>query len=405
MLMVILSFLLFFQQGASASIAQQIEEANKLQEAGKYEEAATDYSKILEKDPANKHVALMLGSSLLLAKKIEEGVSVYKKLVELNPKDSNVYGALSYGYFQLSKFDEARIAAYKAVELDRSNFAAYTYLGVVEERLGHLDMAISVYEKSLELNPRNLVSYQTLVRLYYMEKKMDEMEKVLERGIKVFPDDYSMRGMLAGAYYKKEAFSESVIHFRRVVELKPNEAIGLFTLGEVELRLMNYAFASEAFAKGLIIKTNEAPAWAMKAEAELNQLQAEKAISDANEFLKIAGPSDTHFTYVLLMIWIGNKMINKSVEADFALTEIIEKTDNNAWSADIARYLKGKITREQFLLKATDGDKKTEANAYIGIDLFLSGKRTEAVPFLKWVKENGNKQFVEYRFALSFLNR
>jgi lipoprotein NlpI len=255
------------------------------------------------------------------------------------------------------------------------------------------------------LYPQNLFVYSSLIGLYYSERNTVELEKILVRGIKYFPEEYPMRVSLASIYYSKGAFGEAAIHFRKGAELNPNEAIAFFALGEVEQRLMNYEAATAAFAKGLKIKPDEAPVWAMKADSELNLFHSENAISDANEFLKIAGPSDTHFTYVLLMAWIGNRIINKSVEADFALTEIIEKTDNNAWTADIARYLKGKISREQFVLKATDVDKKTEANAYIGIDLFLSGKRTEALPFLKWVKENGNKQFVEYRFALSFLNR
>jgi lipoprotein NlpI len=54
---------------------------------------------------------------------------------------------------------------------------------------------------------------------------------------------------------------------------------------------------------------------------------------------------------------------------------------------------------------ATDGDKKTEAQAYIGMDLSLAGKSDEALIYLRWVKDNGNKNFVEYTLALSEINR
>jgi lipoprotein NlpI len=57
------------------------------------------------------------------------------------------------------------------------------------------------------------------------------------------------------------------------------------------------------------------------------------------------------------------------------------------------------------LIRQNHGDKKTEANAYIGLNLSLSGKGEEAVTYLQWVKENGNRKFVEYALALSELNR
>ena len=44
---------------------------------------------------------------------------------------------------------------------------------------------------------------------------------------------------------------------------------------------------------------------------------------------------------------------------------------------------------------------KTEAYAYIGLQLSITGRHTEAIPYLQWVKENGNRKFVEYPLALS----
>jgi len=42
---------------------------------------------------------------------------------------------------------------------------------------------------------------------------------------------------------------------------------------------------------------------------------------------------------------------------------------------------------------------------YVGMDLSLAGKQDEALIYLQWVKENGNKNFVEYSLALSEIDR
>ncbi len=45
------------------------------------------------------------------------------------------------------------------------------------------------------------------------------------------------------------------------------------------------------------------------------------------------------------------------------------------------------------------------ACAYLGYDLSLSGKAADAVPHLRWVKEYGNRNFVEYPLAVLELHR
>ena len=75
------------------------------------------------------------------------------------------------------------------------------------------------------------------------------------------------------------------------------------------------------------------------------------------------------------------------------------------WPYPVFRYLKREITEEQLLALATDSDKLTEAHTYIGLDLSLDGKRQEALPHLDWVRENGNKNFVEYPLALAEIER
>jgi hypothetical protein len=47
----------------------------------------------------------------------------------------------------------------------------------------------------------------------------------------------------------------------------------------------------------------------------------------------------------------------------------------------------------------------TEAQAYIGMDLVVSGHQEEALPHLRWVSENGNRTFIEYILARMELGR
>jgi hypothetical protein len=47
----------------------------------------------------------------------------------------------------------------------------------------------------------------------------------------------------------------------------------------------------------------------------------------------------------------------------------------------------------------------TEARTYLGLALAATGERQEAMKHLQWVKEHGNKSFVEFPAAAAELRR
>ena len=77
----------------------------------------------------------------------------------------------------------------------------------------------------------------------------------------------------------------------------------------------------------------------------------------------------------------------------------------SAWPYPIVAYLRKEISKEALLSAATDNDKMTEARAYMGMALSATGERQEALKHLQWVKDNGNKSFVEFPAALTELRR
>ena len=92
-------------------------------------------------------------------------------------------------------------------------------------------------------------------------------------------------------------------------------------------------------------------------------------------------------------------------EARRLLDEGAEKCDSTAWPYPVLRYLRREIDAKALLATATDGDKRTEASTYLGLDLELAGKTSEAVEQFQWVKDYGNASFWEYPIAVAELDR
>lgn len=84
-------------------------------------------------------------------------------------------------------------------------------------------------------------------------------------------------------------------------------------------------------------------------------------------------------------------------------SEASTKLNQNAWPYPVIEYLVGRLSRDELLEKATDNDKQTEANAYIGMDLVSTGCGKDAKKYFEWVRSKGNKNFFEYKLANSEL--
>ncbi|HEV2828532.1 MAG TPA: hypothetical protein VGW76_13115 [Pyrinomonadaceae bacterium] len=133
--------------------------------------------------------------------------------------------------------------------------------------------------------------------------------------------------------------------------------------------------------------------------------RGENAAADAQKYLELSGGGNKSDVYMILAAHFGYRQAGQDVDAGRILEEGLTKANDKQWPYSVIRYLHREISAEDLLAPATDGDKKTEVEAYIGMDLSLAGKRDEALIYLRWVKENGNKNFVEYALAISEIKR
>ena len=122
------------------------------------------------------------------------------------------------------------------------------------------------------------------------------------------------------------------------------------------------------------------------------------------------GKRDRAAPYVALFEYLGWRVAKKETQASAALTnealtELQTQLNPGQWPLPVVKYLRRELSAEDLLKQAGNNDEQTEARAYLGYDLSLSGKLNEATPHLRWVKEFGNRNFVEYPLAVLELHR
>jgi lipoprotein NlpI len=131
----------------------------------------------------------------------------------------------------------------------------------------------------------------------------------------------------------------------------------------------------------------------------------EAAASDARTVLQTAGWRSASAPFLVLLAHLGSRQTGNEADARAVLDEAANKCDTRAWPYPVIAYMRGELSPDALLTAASNNDRKTEAHAYLGMDLLLRGRVADAQEHFVWVKEYGNKRFLEYALAVAELAR
>ena len=230
--------------------------------------------------------------------------------------------------------------------------------------------AIATFDKAIQLNPR-------------------------------LAEAYHGRGM---AYNETGRNEQALKDYDAALALNPQYTEAYFNRGNVYSDLGQYERALKDYNEAIRLDPSHSGAIFNRSLAYMFLRRAETA-ADARSYVKLKGWKDDRAQYMVIFGAFGDRWAQRETEAHQLLDEAAANCDTSAWPYPVIRYLRRDLSSDDLLAAATDLDKKTEARAYLGLDLILAGKQDEALTHLHWVKDNGKRSFSEYAFAVNELHR
>lgn len=259
----------------------------------------------------------------------------------------------------------------EAVALNSANAEVYRLLGAIYDSQKKPPEARKSYEKALALEPNNYLNYLNLVRFLREDKNNDEAIKYCRQAIKLKPDAAGNYTLLGSIYENLSKDEEAMQAYAQALKLSPEYGINYFNLAKVAFRNNKNDLAHSA-AKATI----DTDVW-------LN-----------NNSVKAA-----------LIAYFAYQHDNKPEQATEMLKLALEKVESKNFYHSVFRYLNNEIDENKLLELAKDKNDQTISNGYIGLNLLLQGKKDEAKAKFQWIKENGNRDFTEYSYAVKELER
>ncbi len=151
--------------------------------AGKYDEAAEKFRKVIERYPAQYEGYFNLGLALLKKGEVDPAIAALEKASEVNPQSVESLFALGEGYFAKGESEKAQASFSKAIALNPESPMAHYNLGLVFYKLGKNEEALAALEKSIALKPDNASAhYQAglaAIRLQSFERAIESFQQFL----------------------------------------------------------------------------------------------------------------------------------------------------------------------------------------------------------------------------------
>lgn len=279
------------------------------------------------------------------------------------------------------------------------------YLGDLLLQTGQYKEAEERLQKSLKLDAGFAPSQVSLGILRFRLRQLDEAKKMFQAAINSDQKNYLAHYYYAEVLAQERQYEDAIKSYQQSISLNPRNAAAHADLGYAFLALRRDGEAAQAFQQAISLDPNNPFLYRTRGYLYLQQARGLLAVRDASIYLKWQGWREDHSPYMALVTYFGYQQAKRPADAAKILEEAVSKIDATAWPYPVLRYLQRSLTEKELLEQATDNDKLTEAHAYIGLDLSLSGDTAAALPHLQWVKENGNQRFVEYPLALAELGR
>lgn len=339
-------------------------------------------------------------------RQFDQAVELLRRAVQMKPNLATAHVQLGMALMQTDELDEALAEMRRAVELNPNDAHAYLGLGLVQSSMRRYSEAIDAYKQAINLDPNYLAAYSNLGAIYGNTNRYEESEEAFRQVLRLDENNAEGWNGLGIAEYRTGRTEEGIRSLKRAVKLNPNFVNAYLNLARWYQELGRYEESANAFTEVTRLVPRFPTTYFERSLDYFYLGRGEAAASDARTFLDLTNWHTDRAEYMVILAALGYREAGRDADAKQILETASKRSNTNAWPFPIISYLRSEMTAENLLAAAAvNNDRMTEAHAYIAMDLMLKGRNEEALQHFRWVREHGNRRFVEYNLAAIEIER
>lgn len=235
--------------------------AHALRHLGELEEARGAASKALEIAPGLAGAWFNLGAVQVAQGETARGIESYRKALELDPEFAEAWSNLG-GALGASGDTSGEIDAYqRAVRINPQLAPVWSNLGSALLEAGETEQALAACKRAVELAPEFAAGWSNLGNAFHEHGEHAEAVRACERALQLAPDLAEAWSNLGCALLEQGAIEESLAAHRRALELQPRNARVHYNLGIAQGRCQQLEAAVASYRRAVKLDAAYAPAW------------------------------------------------------------------------------------------------------------------------------------------------
>ena len=211
------------------NIEKKFNEAKKLHQAGKVNEAQKIYLELLKNSPSDHKINFLTGTSYLQLKNYEKAITYLDNSINISPEFPHSYNSKGIVFSEMKLFEEAIRNYDKAILLKPDFLEAHLNRGISLKNIQEYDDALKSFEKCIEIDSLNPKIYNNLGNLFLENLKYADAKHAYDNAImfnEKYAEAYEGRGDALQEIAKIEKdpskLSLSITNYEKAFSLKPD---------------------------------------------------------------------------------------------------------------------------------------------------------------------------------------
>jgi tetratricopeptide (TPR) repeat protein len=282
---------------AAEGSRRMLAEAVQAHRAGRLDEAAALYRRILTVQPRHADVLHLSGQIAESNGDHATALAFIARAIAANGHITAFHVSEGIVLLALGRLDEARRALQRALRLDRDSAEAHNVLGNVLQRLGERDASLASYGRALALRPRYAEAHNNLGSALRALGRLDEAESELHRAVELRPGYAAALANLGLVLQEQGRYGEALDGYDRALASDPahatahgNRAMLLLLLGRLREGFAEYEWRWRMPGFATPRREFPQPLWNGGALAGRTLfVHAEQGLGSAIQFARYAG--------------------------------------------------------------------------------------------------------------------
>ncbi len=196
--------------------------ATALQDAGRLDEAAGEFSNALHLNPGSAKTHVSLASLLVGKGKLDEAHSHYEEALQIEPNNAEYHSGYAYLLEQLGRDDQAAAECEAAIRLQPKSAQPWYSYGAFLEKHGKLDEAIAQYRQALRVDPRFVDARIDVASALFEKGDLQEAKQHYQEASKLDPKLAQPHNYLGKIFMREGNVSSAVVQFEEALRLHPD---------------------------------------------------------------------------------------------------------------------------------------------------------------------------------------